>query len=297
MEFNGIINRALKRDNQSSKRRLYIKTYAVTPLSEESGTIEWVEGIKPIRDILLNLYNRKGIRPDYSHIRKNLDEACKGPDHVHIFADRVLSIFPPSMHEWFSETYPEPDAWFAARLRYARSAAVMSMTGHMLGLGDRHGENILLEESTGGVFHVDFNCLFDKGLTFEKPELVPFRLTHNMQDAMGAYGHEGPFRHCSELTLALLRQERDTLMTVLETFLYDPTTDFVSKKKRSAAAVAAGVPETPAEILESVATKLKGLLRGETVPLSVEGYVDALIGQATSHTNLAGMYIGWCSFL
>jgi serine/threonine-protein kinase ATR len=197
------------------------------------------------------------------------------------------------MHEWFAETYPEPDAWFAARLRYARSAAVMSMTGHMLGLGDRHGENILLEESTGGVFHVDFNCLFDKGLTFEKPELVPFRLTHNMQDAMGPYGHEGPFRTSSELTMGLLRQERDTLMTVLETFLYDPTTDFVGKKKRSLA----GVPETPSEILESVATKLRGLLRGETVPLSVEGYVDALIQQATSHANLAGMYIGWCSFL
>ncbi|KAF2167045.1 hypothetical protein M409DRAFT_66135 [Zasmidium cellare ATCC 36951] len=294
MEFNGIINRALKRNTESSKRRLYIKTYAVTPLSEESGTIEWVEGIKPIRDILLNLYNRKGIRPNYNEIKKDLDVASSAQDHAHVFADKVLCQFPPLLHEWFTETYPEPDAWYAARLRYARSAAVMSMTGHILGLGDRHGENILLEESTGGVFHVDFNCLFDKGLTFEKPELVPFRLTHNMTDAMGPYGHEGPFRKSSELTLGLLRQERDTLMTVLETFLYDPTTDFVgNKKKRSTA----GVPETPSEILESVSTKLKGLLRGETVPLSIEGYVDALIQQATDHFRLASMYIGWCSFL
>ena len=93
------------------------------------------------------------------------------------------------------------------------------MVGHVLGLGDRHGENILLEESTGGVFHVDFNCLFDKGRTFEKPEMVPFRLTHNMVDAMGPYGYEGPFRKSSELTLRLLRQSKDTLMTILETFL------------------------------------------------------------------------------
>lgn len=288
MEFNGIINRALKRDTDSSKRRLYIKTYAVTPLSEESGCIEWVEGIKPLRDILLSLYGRKGIRPNYAEIKKDLDEASTSPDNAHIFGKKVLSQFPPLLHEWFTETYPEPDTWFAARLRYARSAAVMSMTGHVLGLGDRHGENILLEESGGGVFHVDFNCLFDKGLTFEKPEMVPFRLTPNMQDAMGPYGHEGPFRKSSELTLGLLRQERDTLMTVLETFLYDPTTDFVGKKKRSTV----GVPETPAEILESVATKLRGLLRGETVPLSVEGYVDALIQEATSHFRLASMYIG-----
>lgn len=30
-----------------------------------------------------------------------------------------------------------------------------------------------------------------KGLTFDKPEVVPFRLTHNMIDAMGPYGYEG----------------------------------------------------------------------------------------------------------
>lgn len=293
MEFNGIINRALKRDAESSKRRLYIKTYAVTPLSEESGTIEWVEGIKPIRDILLNVYARKNIKPNYGDLRRILDEASTSPDKAHLFVEKILPGFPASLHEWFTEVYPEPDAWFAARLRYARSAAVMSMTGHVLGLGDRHGENILLEESTGGVFHVDFNCLFDKGLTFEKPELVPFRLTHNMVDAMGPYGYEGPFRKSCELTMKLLRQSKDTLMTVLETFLYDPTTDFVGKKKRSTH----GVPETPQEILESVDNKLKGLLRGESVPLGVEGYVDALIREAVSPWCLASMYIGWCAFL
>ncbi|KAK3068285.1 serine/threonine-protein kinase M1 [Teratosphaeriaceae sp. CCFEE 6253] len=110
---------------------------------------------------------------------------------------------------------------------------------------------------------------------------------------MGAYGYEGPFRKSSELTMAQLRQNRDTLMTVLETFLYDPTTDFVGKKKRNTA----GVPETPQEILDSVDGRLKGLLRGEHVPLGVEGYVDALIEEATSHENLAQMYIGWCAFL
>ena len=293
MEFNTMINRSLKRDAESSKRRLYIKTYGVTPLSEESGTIEWVEGIKPLRDILIKLYNRKGIHPNYTELRNLLGEACAESKNVVIFTDKIMPTFPPILHEWFVEIFPEPDTWFAARLRYARSAAVMSIVGHVLGLGDRHGENILLEESTGGVFHVDFNCLFDKGLTFEKPELVPFRLTHNMVDAMGCYGVEGPFRKSSELTLQLLRQHMDTLMNILETFVHDPTTDFIGKKKRTTH----GVPETPQEVLDSVLSKLKGYLRGESVPLSVEGHVDALIKQATDPWNLCRMYIGWCSFL
>ena len=295
MEFNGVINRALKRDAEASKRRLYIKTYAVTPLSEESGILEWVEGIKPIRDILLQIYSRKGIRPNYAQIRNDLNEACKKSpsDGGKMFLEKVQSQFPACLHEWFTEVYPEPDTWFNARLRYARTAAVMSMTGHVLGLGDRHGENILLQESTGGVFHVDFNCLFDKGSTFEKPEVVPFRLTHNMVDAMGPYGYEGPFRRSSELTLGLLRQNKDTLNTILETFLYDPTTDFVGKKKRHTD----GVPETPQEILDSVGSKLKGYYKKEMVPLSVEGYADALIRDAVDPWNLCQMYIGWCAFL
>jgi serine/threonine-protein kinase ATR len=170
---------------------------------------------------------------------------------------------------------------------------VMSIVGHALGLGDRHGENILLEEGTGGVFHVDFNCLFDKGLTFDKPEVVPFRLTHNMIDAMGAYGYEGPFRTAAELTLKCLRQYQDTLMTILETFLYDPTTDFVGRPVKKKIQ---GVPETPSEVLESVKSKIKGLLPGENVPLSVDGYVDALIKMAVDPRRLSAMYIGWCAF-
>jgi hypothetical protein len=36
------------------------------------------------------------------------------------------------------------------------------LTNQSYRLGDRHGENILFEEGTGGILHVDFNCLFDK---------------------------------------------------------------------------------------------------------------------------------------
>lgn len=295
MEFNAMINRALHRDIESSKRRLYIKTYGVTPLNEECGTIEWVEGLKPMRDILLQCYKSKGVRLDYGELKILLAEACSDPSKLNIFTHNIRKRFRPVLYEWFIESFPEPEAWFAARLRYTRSCAVMSIVGHVLGLGDRHGENVLLEEGNGGTFHVDFNCLFDKGLTFEKPELVPFRLTENMVDAMGPQGIEGPFRKAAELTYTQLRQHEDTLITVLETFVHDPTADFLGgkKKKRSTP----GVPETPQEVLESVRMKVHGVLKGETVPLSVEGYVEELIRMARDPMNLASMYIGWCAFL
>ena len=292
MEFNAMINRSLKKDADSSKRRLYIKTYAVTPLNEDSGLIEWIDNLKTLRDILLNTYKQKSVVINYGELRTLLNEACSDESKISIFTKQVLSKFPPVFHEWFVEMFSEPSAWFTARLRYTRSCAVMSIVGHVLGLGDRHGENILFEETNGGTFHVDFNCLFDKGLTFEKPELVPFRLTHNMVDAFGAYGYDGPFRKSSELTLNILRAHEDTLMTILETFLYDPTTDFIGRKKKHSNIV----PDTPEGVLENVRNKVIGLLPGESVPLSVEGYVEELIRQATDPWRLASMYIGWCAF-
>ncbi|KAJ5143080.1 uncharacterized protein N7515_001867 [Penicillium bovifimosum] len=281
MEFNNMINRFLKRDVESSKRRMYIKTYAVTPLNEECGLIEWVDNLRTLREI-------------YNEIRQCLTEICadRSFSKLPLFTTKILAKLPPVLHEWFIEMFPETEAWFTARLRYTRSSAVMSMVGYVLGLGDRHGENLSFEEGTGGLLHVDFNCLFDKGQTFEKPEVVPFRLTHNMVDAFGAYGYNGPFRRTCEITLSLLRQNEDALMTVLETFLHDPTTDFIGKRRRTHA----NVPDTPAGVLEDVRNKLRGFMSKQPIALSVDGQVDELIVQATDKRKLAAMYIGWCAF-
>ncbi|KAN0073288.1 hypothetical protein V8E54_008508 [Elaphomyces granulatus] len=181
MEFNNMINRFLKKDVESSKRRMYIKTYAVTPLNEECGLIEWVDNLQTLREIVIKLLRERGVSPNvciselpfsldetslilpkYNDIKKSLDEACSDISKLPLFTTDVLAKFPPVLHEWFVEMFPEAGAWFAARLRYTRSCAVMSMVGYVLGLGDRHGENILFEEGTGGILHVDFNCLFDK---------------------------------------------------------------------------------------------------------------------------------------
>jgi phosphatidylinositol kinase/protein kinase (PI-3 family) len=54
---------------------------------------------------------------------------------------------------------------------YARSMAVMSMIGYMLGIGDRHLDNILLDFNTGEVVHIDYNVCFEKGTKLRVPEV------------------------------------------------------------------------------------------------------------------------------
>jgi FKBP12-rapamycin complex-associated protein len=54
----------------------------------------------------------------------------------------------------------------------------MSMVGYILGLGDRHPSNILLDRSYGKIIHIDFVDCFESAMRREKfPEKIPFRLT------------------------------------------------------------------------------------------------------------------------
>ncbi|KAJ2547702.1 hypothetical protein GGH95_006579, partial [Coemansia sp. RSA 1836] len=214
MEFNSMINHLLRTNTQTQKRGLHIRTYAVVPLNEECGLIQWVGPTLGLRHILMNLYKARGMQVSLSQIKSILEMTSPAPATV--FTESLLPLFPSVMHEWFLQSFPDPPSWLASRTNFTRSAAVMSMVGHILGLGDRHCENILLDETTGNVLHVDFNCLFEKGMSLEKPEKVPFRLTHNMVDAMGVTGYEGAFRKTCEMTLGVLREHRDALMSVLE---------------------------------------------------------------------------------
>ena len=46
--------------------------------------------------------------------------------------------------EWFKTQFTTPNNWYQARSAYIKTTAVMLVVGYILGLGDRHGENILL---------------------------------------------------------------------------------------------------------------------------------------------------------
>ena len=53
--------------------------------------------------------------------------------------------------------------------------------GYLLGLGDRHPSNLMLDRYSGKLLHIDFGDCFEASMHREKfPEKVPFRLTRMM---------------------------------------------------------------------------------------------------------------------
>lgn len=75
--------------------------------------------------------------------------------------------------------------WWQKVRRFSRSTAISSIVGALLGLGDRHLDNLLIDFATGQIIHVDFNVSFGKSKTLRVPESVPFRLTRNIVHALG----------------------------------------------------------------------------------------------------------------
>ena len=67
---------------------------------------------------------------------------------------------------------------------FSSAAESCLQVGWLLGLGDRHLDNILLDSSTGELVHIDFNIVFEEGLRLRVPEIVPFRLTQMLKVIM-----------------------------------------------------------------------------------------------------------------
>jgi len=112
-------------------------------------------------------YNKGDIRPQefYGKMLKMREENNLDPSFPSKLTALFLSLkehFKPVMRHLFTEKHKVPMSWFAMRLNYTRSVATTSIVGHILGLGDRHTSNILLDSSTGEVVHIDLGIAFEQ---------------------------------------------------------------------------------------------------------------------------------------
>jgi len=300
----------LRTQRATRQRNLRIRTYKVVPLTASAGIIEFVSNTIPLHDYLLPAHLRhfpKDMKPN--NCRKHIsDNQSKSVDQRIKIYRQVCDHFHPVLRYFFMERFENPDDWFEKRLAYTRSTAAISILGHVLGLGDRHGHNILLDEKTGEVVHIDLGIAFEQGRILPVPEVVPFRLTRDLVDGMGITKTEGVFRRCCEFTLEALRNESYSIMTILDVLRYDPLYSWsVSplrlKKMQDAQTEDPKLPgdggegpgkgeAEPGEADRALTVVKKKLSRS----LSVQATVNELIQMATDERNLAVLFCGWAAY-
>lgn len=310
------VSELLKLHRTTRQRNLGIRTYKVLPLTSASGLIEFVSNTIPLHEYLMPAHERyypKDLKG--GQCRKEISNAQTKTTETRVMVYRkVTERFHPVMRYFFMEYFPDPDEWFHKRTAYTRTTAAISMLGHALGLGDRHGHNILLDTKTGEVVHIDLGVAFEMGRVLPVPELVPFRLTRDIVDGMGITKTEGVFRRCCEFTLDALREEAASIQTILDSLRHDTLYQWsispvrmakLQNNARGGGADEEGGEEEeeggiggergkknnvnePSEADRAIEVVKKKLSK----TLSVMATVNDLINQASSVQNLAVLYSG-----
>ncbi|VDM32073.1 unnamed protein product [Hydatigera taeniaeformis] len=240
------------------------RTYSVTPIGPKAGLIQMVQGAMP----LFTLYKRW-------QQRKVTDAAPSGmvsdptklalPKPSELFYNKLKEFLPPSLtsssarslwpkdvllkvfHALESETpadlltrelwaaSPNMSAWWQASQTFASSLGITSAFGYLIGLGDRHLDNLLIDLTTGTLIHIDFNVCFDEGRSLRVPELVPFRFTRILRHPLGplcdpssiASGGGGTFGANFLETLSTCASIQELFRIQLQSFAIDPLTDWM----------------------------------------------------------------------
>jgi ataxia telangiectasia mutated family protein len=335
-----LVNHLLEACAKTRKRHLRLKTYNVVPLTPAAGLVEWVRETMPLKEYLVDAGNGNGahrrLRPkdwsynqclSYLYRQQNAKPKAKKDAFT-----TICKHFKPVMHHFFLEHYVNTSRWFQKRLAYTRSIAVSSMVGYVVGLGDRHGSNILIDEKTAEVIHIDLGIAFEQGKVSKIPETVPFRLTRDIVDGMGVSGVEGTMRRCSEEVMEVLRANKEQLLTIVEVFIHDPLYRWALSPVKAlfrqrenvenenaennegedfkyqsimANGFELSAPMASSQMVENadaeravlkVREKLEGMEHGME-KTSIEGQVQQLLREAQDVNNLSVMYCGWGPFL
>ncbi|XP_034946679.1 serine-protein kinase ATM [Chelonus insularis] len=316
-----VMNLLLVASKETKRRKLNIRTYKVVPLSQRSGVLEWCDNSLPIMAILNRDNKFSGMHNKYysndwslQKCREKIKEAAANnsvlTQRKKIYLECCKHIH-PVLHLFFMNTFPSPEVWFERRLAFVRSVATNSMVGYILGLGDRHFNNILIDELSAEVIHIDFGIAFEQGKVLPTPETVPFRLTRNIEAAMGVSGIEGVMRKCSEETMTVLRNRKDIIITLLQVLLYDPLFSWMVTPALAWELQNDGMKPKSKQydedigndkfnkVAEKALLRLEQKLQGteDGLQTSIPGQVERLIQEARDPANLCRLFYGWQAYL
>jgi tetratricopeptide (TPR) repeat protein len=226
MPFFDLMNMHIKNCFPKDLRSLGIHCYSVTPLSRTSGLVQCIANTDSIEGMIRSY--RAKIRRDDPELGLAISDYISDIDQLTAFQrlefyNHAVNVIPDSdLREAIWLHSGGSQAWLVKTLRFVRTSAIMSILGHIVGLGDRRPSQILISTSTGDSIHIGFGACFEAAAHRQRfPDVVPFRLTRMMISAFGVAGVEGEFRLTAELTMKNVRSHRESIMAVLGIFRHD----------------------------------------------------------------------------
>ncbi|RNF00505.1 peroxidase/phosphatidylinositol 3-kinase/serine/threonine-protein kinase HSL1,negative regulator of Swe1 kinase [Trypanosoma rangeli] len=233
MQLFRLVNSLMMSDSRACKNSGFqIKRYSVTPLKDTVGIIGWVSGCDTLHELVKKYRTYRGVPAELELRMLNqiiVFDQPRAYDFLTVMSKVEVMEFladHTTGHDirkamWTSAASCE--TWLEQRQEFTTSLAATSMVGYILGLGDRHPNNIMIQRTSGLMVHIDFGDCFEVGMTRDKfPEKVPFRLTRMLRNALDVSGVDGAFRTRAEVAMCVLRDGSHSVLAILEAFIQDP---------------------------------------------------------------------------
>ncbi|EAY06542.1 PIKK family atypical protein kinase [Trichomonas vaginalis G3] len=292
IQFFMLINSMLRSSRATSDLGVSIVEYSIVPFAPNAGFISWVTGADTFQQLVSEYRQNRGSGRNAENEVTNtlvgpLFNSLNALQRYEIFNHVAEATNANEIREMLWLRSPGASSWIQRSNCFTVSTALMSMAGYVIGLGDRHPSNIMVQRHTGRVIHIDFGFSFEDAMNRTLfPERVQFRLTRMIVNALDGGSVSGLFRKTCEDVMWVLKNGMSSVMSQLEVFVHEPI--FYGKEAKPSDAKLRG-------ILERVASKLSGIDQdGEEK--DVKAQVDSLIKVAADPKEYCRHYIGWCPF-
>ncbi|KAK8899019.1 hypothetical protein M9Y10_001315 [Tritrichomonas musculus] len=228
MQLFKLINTLLSSNRLTSSLGIEIVQYPIVPFAKDCGLIGWVGGADTLQHLVTNLRSTRNIPPflELNMLHDLVGNSSSSQTHLQRLEtfDEIASKFDANeLRDIFWLRSPNPETWLDRVDTYTKSTGLMSITGYVIGLGDRHPSNMMVQHASGRVIHIDFGDSFESAMKRNIfPEKVPFRLTRMIVNAFDCAGIDGLFRTTCEEVMNVLRQHKTSIIAQLEIFVHEP---------------------------------------------------------------------------
>ncbi|XP_011297765.1 DNA-dependent protein kinase catalytic subunit-like [Fopius arisanus] len=335
-----VINEVLRRDLSCSHRNLFLKTLKVIPLSRRLGLIEWIGNARTLQEFVEFTWSESQ-RGNVKLVDKNyeqwINESSDGEERREVrYREAVLRrssdetirkmkslmsmIDGDALRRTFLTINPSAQGFVTARRNFIVTYAVMSLVQWVLGIGDRHLGNTMVQVESGKCTGIDFASVFGGGVQQAIPELMPLRLTNQILRLMEPFDQGDLVAATMGHVLEALRHHSDLISGVLGPIVRDRVNQtpqgrrdqWVSTEKLRVVLRKLGGDHPAAVMLdelrahhfeEETLVKYEAVVRGESgrafrstvadTCLTTEVQIKCLLEQATDLNVLGRTYVGW----
>ncbi|CAG8599054.1 11609_t:CDS:10, partial [Acaulospora colombiana] len=201
-----IMNELMHKDFYCSQRKIALRTYKVVPMTGNLGIIEWIPHSDTLRRFIEN----------------------------ELFNQNIIS-----------DSQFEHDAWVKSFHGYQKLFVKVNreeVIKHMIRLQSMINGNSLKKAlyklAASPEAHLSIRSEFVKNLaainTLEVPELVPFRLTRQIESLMEPLGSKGLLEYPMIKIMQIMHANKDILLNSMEIFVKEPLLDWQIRAIRNA---------------------------------------------------------------